>query len=96
MQVKVELIVNGQSVQSQDIEADGKWNELKWSVELKESSWVALRIFPSLHTNPIFVTVVTSRFGPASEVQNGVAMLWMFVGKESFHRFGQRSRRRQR
>lgn len=56
-QVKVELIVNGQAVQSQDIEADGKWNELKWKVELKESSWVALRIFPSLHTNPIFVTV---------------------------------------
>lgn len=55
--VKVELIVNGQAVQSQSIQADGNWNELKWELELKESSWVAIRIFPSLHTNPIFVTV---------------------------------------
>jgi hypothetical protein len=56
-QVKVELVVNGLPVQSQSIEADGNWNELKWSVELKESSWVAVRVFPSLHSNPIFVTV---------------------------------------
>jgi|688.fasta_scaffold00821_29 hypothetical protein len=55
--VKVELVINGEAIESQSIEADGKWNDLKWNVEIRESSWVAVRIFPSLHTNPIFVSV---------------------------------------
>lgn len=55
--VKVELVVNGEAVQGQSIDADGNWKELKWNVAIDQSSWVAVRIFPSLHTNPIFVTV---------------------------------------
>ena len=55
--VPVELIVNGQSVARQEIEADGEVNELQFDYQLKRSSWVALRIFPTAHTNPVFVEI---------------------------------------
>ena len=37
--------------------ADGTEQEVTFSVPIKESSWVCLRIFPSSHTNPVFVLV---------------------------------------
>ncbi len=55
--VPVELIVNGQSVETQEIEADGSIQELTFTADLVRSSWVALRVFPSAHTNPVFVVV---------------------------------------
>ena len=53
----VELIVNGQAVDRVEIEADGEWNDVAFEVPLDRSSWVALRVLPSSHTNPIFVLV---------------------------------------
>jgi hypothetical protein len=55
--VRVEAIVNGQAVASQRIRADGSLRELRFEVRVERSSWVALRIPGSAHTNPIFVTV---------------------------------------
>jgi len=55
--VPVELIVNGQSVERQLIAADGSIQDLTFRWTPRQSSWVALRIFPSSHTNPIFVEV---------------------------------------
>jgi anti-sigma factor RsiW len=55
--VPVELIVNGKSVQTRTIPADGSVQNVTFEVDLKQSSWVALRILPSCHTNPIFVEV---------------------------------------
>ena len=55
--VPVELIVNGKSVETQEIEANGKIHDLKFKYTPKFSSWVALRVFPSSHTNPVFVEV---------------------------------------
>jgi hypothetical protein len=55
--VPVELIVNGQSVEKQEIIADGNWNDIKFNYQIKKSSWVAVRVFASAHTNPIFVLV---------------------------------------
>ncbi|MEI8213627.1 MAG: CehA/McbA family metallohydrolase [Planctomycetota bacterium] len=55
--VPVELVVNGEPVAKQVIAADGQWNDLSWDVTIDRSSWVAVRVFPSLHSNPIFVTV---------------------------------------
>jgi hypothetical protein len=55
--VPVELIVNGYPVARQDIVADGKLNELEFNVPIQFSSWVAVRILPSAHTNPVFVVV---------------------------------------
>jgi len=53
--VYVELIVNGEPVDSIEIKADGKWNEINFSYPVTASSWVALRVYPSSHTNPVFI-----------------------------------------
>lgn len=55
--VPVELVVNGFSVATKEIEADGKEREVVFDAEIKESSWVAVRILPSSHTNPVWVLV---------------------------------------
>lgn len=55
--VPVELIVNGHVVARRMIHADGSVQQLSFEVDLKHSSWIALRILPSAHTNPIFVEV---------------------------------------
>jgi hypothetical protein len=55
--VPVELIVNGQPVARTELVADGATQSLTFNYTPKRSSWVALRIFPSSHTNPIFVEV---------------------------------------
>ncbi len=55
--VPVELVVNGYAVARQEIEADGSVHELQFHYRPKRSCWVALRIYPSSHTNPVFVHV---------------------------------------
>ena len=55
--VAVELIVNGQPVARKEITADGSVVSVQFEATLERSSWVALRIFPSSHTNPVFVHV---------------------------------------
>ena len=55
--VPVELVVNGEAVAQQMIEADGSVQELSWEIDIQQSSWVAVRILPSMHSNPIFVEV---------------------------------------
>ncbi|MBX3745966.1 MAG: CehA/McbA family metallohydrolase [Verrucomicrobiae bacterium] len=55
--VPVEVVVNGQPVAKQMLEADGTLREMRWEVAIERSSWVALRILPSSHTNPIWVNV---------------------------------------
>ncbi|MCP9494892.1 MAG: CehA/McbA family metallohydrolase [Pyrinomonadaceae bacterium MAG19_C2-C3] len=56
-EVPVELIVNGQSVATKRIPADGVMRDVAFDVPVERSSWVALRILPSSHTNPVFVVV---------------------------------------
>ncbi|MEK7832584.1 MAG: CehA/McbA family metallohydrolase, partial [Acidobacteriota bacterium] len=56
-EVPVELIVNGQPVAKKTILADGTIREVAFDAPISQSSWVAIRILPSSHTNPIFVTV---------------------------------------
>ncbi|MEY4565372.1 MAG: hypothetical protein RLY14_342 [Planctomycetota bacterium] len=55
--VPVELVVNGKVAAQQEMDADGNWQDLRWEIDIDRSSWIAIRIFPSLHTNPIFVHV---------------------------------------
>jgi hypothetical protein len=55
--VPVELIVNGVAVEKREIEADGSVADLSFDFTPERSSWVALRIFPACHTNPVFVEV---------------------------------------
>jgi hypothetical protein len=53
----VELIVNGRPVAAKLVPADGAQHELNFDVPIEKSSWVALRQFPQLHTNPVNVIV---------------------------------------
>jgi hypothetical protein len=54
---KVELVVNGVAVASQDVPADDKEHDLTFMAKIDQSSWVALRHFPQMHTNPVNVLV---------------------------------------
>jgi hypothetical protein len=55
--VPLELIVNGNVAGTQNFTADGALRDISFDTEINQSSWVALRILPSSHTNPIFVMV---------------------------------------
>src|SRR5205807_6602577 len=54
---KVDLVINGNAVASQEVPADDKEHDLTFSAKINRSSWVALRQFPQLHTNPVNVLV---------------------------------------
>ncbi len=53
----VEIVVNGVAVAKTEVPADGKTHDLQFDVNVDKSSWIALRHFPQLHTNPVNVIV---------------------------------------
>jgi hypothetical protein len=53
----VEIIVNGKTIATQEVPADDKEHDLTFFLPIEKSSWVALRQFPQLHTNPVEVIV---------------------------------------
>lgn len=55
--VPVEVIVNGQVVATRELTADGHVEPMSFPIEITQSSWVAVRVLPSVHTNPVFVIV---------------------------------------
>jgi hypothetical protein len=55
--VPLEVVVNGFSVARTNIVADGGLRDVVFDVKVSRSSWVAMRILPSSHTNPIWVQV---------------------------------------
>ncbi|HIK91095.1 MAG TPA: hypothetical protein EYG03_03765 [Planctomycetes bacterium] len=55
--VPVEVIVNGEVVATRTLLADGSNNAFRIPVQIDRSSWVAVRILPSVHTNPVFIHV---------------------------------------
>ena len=56
-EVRVEIVVNGKVAGSKSVVADGQPRDLAFDVAIDRSSWIAARILPSSHTNPIFVIV---------------------------------------
>jgi hypothetical protein len=56
-EVTVEVVLNGRPVGNQQLTADGTLRDLTFDVPVQRSSWVALRILGSAHTNPVFVIV---------------------------------------
>jgi hypothetical protein len=56
-EVPVELIVNGTAVAKKTIAADGRLQDISFDVPVDTSSWIAVRILPSSHTNPVFALV---------------------------------------
>ena len=55
--VPVEVIVNGERAAVQNLVADGKVRTLTFDLNVSQSSWIAVRVLPSAHTNPVFVLV---------------------------------------
>lgn len=53
----IEIVVNGKAVATKEIPADGKIHDVEFEIDVTESSWIALRQFPQLHTNPVNVMV---------------------------------------
>lgn len=56
-EVPVELLRNGVPVARQTILADGTLRDLEFETDVDRSSWFAVRILPSAHTNPVWVGV---------------------------------------
>jgi hypothetical protein len=56
-EVPLEVVVNGQAVARRNVVADGTLRAVELEVPIERSSWIAARILPSSHTNPIFVIV---------------------------------------
>ncbi|MEM8667525.1 MAG: CehA/McbA family metallohydrolase [Planctomycetota bacterium] len=54
---KVEIIVNGQVVATSQIPADGSVHVIEQPITIDQSSWIAIRQFPQLHSNPINVII---------------------------------------
>lgn len=55
--VPIEIVVNGEPMARREIVADGTVRKVNFDVVIKRSSWIAVRILPSSHTDPIFVIV---------------------------------------
>lgn len=54
---KLELVVNGAVVASKEVPADDKPHDVSFDVQVDKSSWVAIRHYPQMHTNPVNVIV---------------------------------------
>lgn len=55
--VPVEVVVNGRVVATRNLVADGTAHAIEVDVAVERSSWVALRVLYSSHSNPVFVLV---------------------------------------
>lgn len=86
----IEIIKNGQAVAKKEIPADGKIHEVEFEVPLEQSSWIALRQFPQLHTNPVNVLINEKPIRASAESARWCAetikVLWKnrqrFIAKE--------------
>ncbi len=76
----VEIVVNGHVAASQKVPADGNQHDLKFEVPIERSSWIAVRQFPQLHTNPVNVIVqqqpIRASRGSALWCAESVRLLW--------------------
>jgi hypothetical protein len=49
--------MNGTVIDRKEMEADAQVRDIEFEVDIRQSSWLAIRIYPSSHTNPIFVSI---------------------------------------
>ncbi|MSU57049.1 MAG: hypothetical protein EXS35_02530 [Pedosphaera sp.] len=79
-EVLLEVIVNGFPVAEKKIVADGELRDVAFDVKMDRSSWVALRILQSSHTNPIWVLVGGKPVSPSRRsvdwCQKSVEQCW--------------------
>ncbi len=53
----VEFVLNGKVVKAMNFPADGKVHEIAFEQDVVKSSWLALRSYPQMHTNPVNIKV---------------------------------------
>ena len=56
-EVPVELVRNGKVIATATIPADGKRHRVSFRVKVEGSAWLAARVMPAAHTNPVWVKV---------------------------------------
>ena len=82
---KVEVVMNGKAIATQDVPADGRPHDLSFRVTVEASSWLALRHFPTLHTNAVPVIVagkpIRASRSSARWCAEGIEQLWRVRGK---------------
>jgi hypothetical protein len=66
-EVTIEFVVNGRPVETRTLTADGKVRTIEADLALPRSGWIAARILPSAHTNPIWVQVDGQPMRPARQ-----------------------------
>ncbi|MGP6176249.1 CehA/McbA family metallohydrolase [Microbacterium sp. A196] len=92
-EVPLELVVNGYPVASRNILADGSLHEVTFEIDITASSWIALRILPSVHTSATVVKVagrpVRASRRSAEWCRDAVEALW--IEKSRFIRPAERA-----
>ena len=63
--VQVEFLVDGRVAATRSLTADGTIRDLAADLTLQQSGWVAVRVLPSSHTNPIWVEVAGKPMRPS-------------------------------
>jgi hypothetical protein len=56
-EVPMALVMNGKPIARKNVVADGSIQSITFDVPVERSSWLAVRILGSSHTNPLFVLV---------------------------------------
>jgi hypothetical protein len=76
----VEVIRNGKVVAKSEIPADGNIHDLEVEISVDRSSWIALRQFPQLHTNPVNVIIDNKPIRASADstrwCRESVELLW--------------------
>ncbi|MBY0523667.1 MAG: CehA/McbA family metallohydrolase [Gemmataceae bacterium] len=81
----IELIVNGKVAATKEVPADDKLHDVDFKLNVERSSWVALRHFPQMHTNPVNVLVggkpIRTSRGSALWCIGVIEQLWRVRGQ---------------
>jgi len=79
-EVTIEAVLNGRPVASQRLTADGVVRDVTFDIPIQRSSWIALRILGSAHTNPVFLVIagrpIRASKQSAEWCLNGVDQCW--------------------
>ncbi|HYF01252.1 MAG TPA: CehA/McbA family metallohydrolase, partial [Planctomycetota bacterium] len=82
---RVEVVVNGRVAAAREVPADDREHDLSFRVGVERSSWIAVRHFPELHTNPVTVRVggrpVRASRASAMWARACVEQLWRVRGR---------------
>jgi hypothetical protein len=86
---QVELVVNGEVRGTKTVIANGEVHEIEFDVLINQSSWLAMRTFPQLHTNPLEVLIDEQPIRASSQsarwCEETIHQLWR-VREKNIHR----------